>query len=273
LIRPDLCRLLRSRLYSNARNETEKRAGTSAVVFAPHQDDETLGCGGTIFLKRRTGAPVACVFMTDGSASHKRFIPEEELRGLRKTEALEAVEVLGVKREDVHFLDFPDGKLDEFRETAVGKTVEFLENYRPEEVYAPSRTDGIPDHECTYCVIVEAVRRSGRLIDICEYPVWLWSRWPWVPLKIRPGGDTIKSAMKGIQAGFGLRLIHNFRSAVYVGDSLAAKRQALSKYKTQMTVLRPGVEWPTLGKISDGEFMKCFFQEFEVFRCRKNRRP
>jgi hypothetical protein len=33
-------------------DETRERAKTSAIVFAPHQDDETLGCGGTVILKR-----------------------------------------------------------------------------------------------------------------------------------------------------------------------------------------------------------------------------
>ena len=32
--------------------------GRPAVVFAPHPDDEALGCGGTFIRKRRAGAPV-----------------------------------------------------------------------------------------------------------------------------------------------------------------------------------------------------------------------
>jgi hypothetical protein len=34
----------------------------STMIFAPHQDDETLGCGGLIALKRQLGIPVKVVF-------------------------------------------------------------------------------------------------------------------------------------------------------------------------------------------------------------------
>ena len=37
----------------------------ACIVFAPHQDDETLGSGGTIIQKKRKGADVKIVFMTD----------------------------------------------------------------------------------------------------------------------------------------------------------------------------------------------------------------
>lgn len=38
----------------------------SIIVFSPHQDDEALGCGGMIALKREQGIPIKVVFVTDG---------------------------------------------------------------------------------------------------------------------------------------------------------------------------------------------------------------
>jgi LmbE family N-acetylglucosaminyl deacetylase len=38
----------------------------SILVFAPHPDDETLGCGGTIANRVREGHEVEIFFMTDG---------------------------------------------------------------------------------------------------------------------------------------------------------------------------------------------------------------
>src|SRR5262245_5575363 len=67
-----------------------------AIVFAPHEDDEVLGCGGTILRKRRLGADVAVVFMTDGSGSHPGLMPADEMKELRAAEARAACSLLGV---------------------------------------------------------------------------------------------------------------------------------------------------------------------------------
>lgn len=256
-------------LYSGARNETADRIKRSAIVFAPHQDDETLGCGGSVILKRRAGTPVACVFMTDGSTSHRRFLDVEQLRSLRNAEAVEATQVLGVHREDVHFLGFPDGQLARFHEDAVIQVVALIERYRPDELYVPYRADGVRDHESTYAVVVDAVHKARWVVDVCEYPIWLWNQWPWVPLRIRWDREMGRTLTRLAGSGFGWRMLRECRTAVFVGDVLDTKRKALSHYRSQMMVLQPGTEWPTLGDVSGGEFLKWFFQDFEVFRCQR----
>ena len=259
---------LRRMLYAGLRNETEERLKSSAVIFAPHQDDETLGCGGTIMLKRKAGTPVACVFMTDGSTSHRSFMKDEQLRSLRKEEAINAAEVLGLSTEDVHFLDFPDGNLKCFHTDAVTQIVALLERYCPEEVYVPYRADGLQDHEGTHAVVTDALNKVGRPVEICEYPIWFWNQWPWVPFHIRCNRESGRMLWRMLFSGFGLRLLLECRSGIFVGDLLEKKKHALNQYRSQMTVLIPGTAWPTLRDVSDGEFLKCFFQEFEIFRCR-----
>jgi len=260
-------RRLRCRFHAGLRDETVTRSKTSAMVFAPHQDDETLGCGGTVILKTRAGAPVSLVFMTDGATSHRQFMREEELRSLRKTEASKAAAVLGLVPENVHFLDFPDGKLNRFHAEAAAKVVSLLDLRRPDEVYVPYRFDGTPDHESTYAVVIEAMKNSGRSVEICEYPVWFWNRWPWVPMELNFDRDSAREALKALWDCLGLRRFEEFRSGVFVGDTLEKKRQALDQHRSQMTVLMNGTNWPTLADISGGEFLRCFFQEYEVFRC------
>ena len=261
-------RRFRRQIHDGLRDETRERANTSAMVFAPHQDDETLGCGGTLVLKRRAGAPVALVFMTDGSTSHRRFMKEEQLRSLRKTEARNAAAVLGLSLEDVHFLDLPDGGLKRFHADAVSRVLDLLNRYCPAEVYVPYRSDGMPDHESTYAVVVEALGKAGRPTEICEYPIWFWNQWPWVPMEWKYGGDGVREIFRALWACFALRQFREFRSGVYVGDVLERKMQALAQHRSQMTVLIPGTAWPTLEDISAGEFLRCFFQEYEVFSCR-----
>ncbi|MDQ3548830.1 MAG: PIG-L family deacetylase, partial [Chloroflexota bacterium] len=80
------------------------------LVIAPHQDDESLGCGGAIALLSDAGMPVHVVFVSDGSGSHpaSRRFPAPALTTLREREALAALAILGVQPTSVTFLRLPD---------------------------------------------------------------------------------------------------------------------------------------------------------------------
>ncbi|HLL52387.1 MAG TPA: PIG-L family deacetylase, partial [Myxococcaceae bacterium] len=110
-MRAALRRLHRTALGHLGRPLGEEELRRGAMVFAPHPDDETLGCGGTILRKRRAGAEVRIAFLTDGAASHAHLVPREALRALREREALEAAGALGVEASRVCWLGFPDGEL------------------------------------------------------------------------------------------------------------------------------------------------------------------
>lgn len=153
----------------------------TAMIFAPHQDDESLGCGGTIVLKRAAGVPIKIVYLTggqNGQLSHpgRDPIPSETLTALRNQEALQALEVLGVSPQDVAFLNYQDGGLRKTNATTraeiVAKIVQLLADFHPEEVYVTYRSDGHPDHNATYLLVFEAMRQRGLALDLLEYPVW-----------------------------------------------------------------------------------------------------
>ena len=257
----------RDRLNAAVRDETEARSRSSALVFAPHPDDETLGCAGTVLLKTRAGARVACTFMTDGSTSHRQFVTAEHLRVQRMTEAIEATGRLGIARADVHFLGFEDGQLASFREQALQQVAGLLCAYRPAEVYVPYRSDGVQDHEATYTIVVDACRRSGLALEVCEYPIWAWNAWPCVSIRLAPNRESLRALLRTARSGFGWRLRQAFRVGIHVKDLNRSKREALDCYRSQM-VPPPGIDgWPTLHDVSGGEFLACFFSDVEVFRC------
>ena len=264
---------LRQRLNARVRDETGPRSRASAIVFAPHPDDEVLGCGGTILIKRRAGTPVACAFMTDGSTSHRQFMPAENLRHVRMTEAVDATGLLGIPREDVHFLEFDDSRLGSFRTVAIERVVALLRRYRPAEVYVPFRKDGVADHEDTYAIVLEASRQSGLALEVCEYPVWAWNSWPWVSMRVAPDREFLRAFLDATRSGAGWRLMRLFEVGICIRDVKDAKRKVLDCYSSQM-VAPPGMQgWPTLGDVSNGDFLECFFGDFEVFRCTVVRRP
>jgi LmbE family N-acetylglucosaminyl deacetylase len=259
-------RLYRGLLRARLREWPGEDLGRPAVVFAPHPDDETLGCGGTILRKKRAGAAVRIVFVTDGARSHPALMPPEEMRVTRAAEARAAAAALGVPERDVVLLGLPDGKLSEHEPEAAEKIAGVLRADLPAEVFVPYHKDGPPDHEATTRAVDSALRACGHEAVVYEYPVWFWYHWPWTPPSGRGRalvGELRESARRA------RRLLRDFRVGVRVGEELGQKRSALARHRSQVERLRPDPSWLTLGDIGGGAFLECFFLGEEVF----HRRP
>ena len=241
-------------------------ASARALVIAPHQDDETLGCGGTIALKRRAGGHVCIAFVGDGSASHSHLIERDKLQDLRELEALAAAKTLGVSEDDVVFLRVPESRFRQHRSEALERIAALIERERPDEIYMPYRDDPLDDHRITAAVVLDVLRRQGRSIRLYEYPVWLWRTWPWVPLEIGRHGWLVPLWKSTLRMWFGLGVPREFTCAVDVSAVLDVKRAALDKHSTQMRRLLPDQEWWVLADVADGAFLDNFFQPLELFR-------
>ncbi len=94
------------------------------LVFAPHPDDDIIGCGGSIAKHVRGGSDVTVVYMTSGDAGSLKY-SKGELAKMREAEAKNAAKVLGVK--DLVFLGNADGYLECNKENLV-KTVDLIRN-------------------------------------------------------------------------------------------------------------------------------------------------
>ncbi|WP_407659936.1 PIG-L deacetylase family protein [Hyalangium gracile] len=237
----------------------------SAMVFAPHPDDETLGCGGTILQKRRSGADVRIVFMTDGAASHAHLISRSELRLMRRREALEAVEALGLAPARSSWLDFPDAELSLWRAEAVTRVSRLLEQHRPQQVFLPYARGEHSDHVATHSIVYESIARLGLAATLLEYPVWSWRHWP-----VAGEGSSwgkARAVLAGCRATVcGVRFLRELRTSVAIQDVVAQKRAALERHVSQMRRRNGAPCWPTLGDVDQGEFLACFFQEYEYYR-------
>ncbi|HEY3396252.1 MAG TPA: GNAT family N-acetyltransferase [Armatimonadota bacterium] len=97
--------------------------GERVLIFAPHPDDEVIGCGGLIQECERSGAQVTVVLMTSGDASELGLLfaenavrrsPSEYLRlgKIRLQESAAALATLGVPADRLVTLGYPNGGLD-----------------------------------------------------------------------------------------------------------------------------------------------------------------
>jgi hypothetical protein len=68
-------------------------------------------------------------------------------------------------------------------------------------------------------------------------------------------------------AGFGARALLDLKYQVNIADVLQQKRLAIGQHTSQTEKLIDDPGWVTLEELSNGEWMDCFYQDREFFRC------
>lgn len=212
-------------LISKFKSQSLKATNKTAVVFAPHQDDETLGCGGTIALKRSQGVPVKVVFITDGRQGRPDWIEPEKIVPFRQQEAETALNILGVEPPDTYFIGEADGSLsqlsDSQRHKLITRLSEVLKSSCPQEVYVPHFQDGHPDHEATFGLVQAAIAHSGLQTELLQYAIWaFWHN----PLASKFNREDLTMAYR-----------------VSIASVKKQKKQAIESYKSQLPNLPYGV--------------------------------
>ncbi len=237
----------------------------SAVVIAPHPDDETLGCGGVIYKKIAAGAEVRFVFVTDGSASHKMEAGPDALRRLRAEEALEAARRLGVGADRVTFLNIPDGRAADHLDEIAGELAARLRAWRPECVFVVHCGDPPSDHRAAFAAVSDAIRAYGRPLTVFEYPVWYWYHWPWIALSGDLPGMWRKNLAQTLRTLAGLRSLSRLNAIADVSDVTDVKREALGAHRSQTERPEGRADWPVLGDLGQGDFLARLTSDYEAF--------
>jgi LmbE family N-acetylglucosaminyl deacetylase len=209
----------------------------SAMVFSPHQDDETFGCGGMIAQKREGGIPVAVTFLTDGRGSHGTDCQiQNQMIQIRQQESLTALDILGVNSADIHFLNYQDGSLTTLnslaQEEIITQISALLKRYQPGEVYVPHRKDCHQDHEATYKLVKQAIEQSHITTELLQYPIWVFWRSPlFILLKLQDIAAAYRLSVTSVRS---------------------KKQKAITAYSSQVQMLPDG-------------FIKQFLNSEEIF--------
>jgi len=131
------------------------------LVIAPHPDDESIGCGGTICAHTARGDRVTAVFLTSGESGLKR-LPLEEARCVREREAEAAAEIMKVA--SVSFLRGRDRHLGNAIEETATALGPILDRDQPERIYLPHDYDWHGDHRA--CLPIVQLSLKERQIPV-----------------------------------------------------------------------------------------------------------
>jgi LmbE family N-acetylglucosaminyl deacetylase len=251
------------------------------LIVAPHCDDETLGSGGLILKALRRGMEVRVVVVTNGDGY--MFATMEEFHSLyptskdfiyigkkRQKESIRALEKLGVAKENIYFLGYPDRGTPRLWNTFWSRSNPYtssydkvsrspykltynhssvycgadllsdlesiISSYRPDLVIYPHPGDSHPDHWGSSAFVRLALaeqRHGGYHPDAYTYLVH-YRAYP---------------AHKGLYPSEGLLPPANILNTTpkwykldMEREDTALKWQAVSAYHSQVALLRPLME-------------------------------
>jgi LmbE family N-acetylglucosaminyl deacetylase len=141
----------------------------NVLVVAPHPDDESIGCGGTLRLHVQRGDRVDVVFLTSGELGLEE-LPADDARQVREREAEQAAAILGLS--SLTFLRHPDWFLSDTEETVGKDLIRVVEQRAPERVLFPHGAEAHPDHAATARIVDRVADELRRPFGRVAFEVW-----------------------------------------------------------------------------------------------------
>lgn len=204
-------------------------SGTILIV-APHMDDEALACGGLIARSPHKDC-IHIVYATDGMKSPAPIMAGDEispdLGRIRMQESVEAMKLLGLPGQNLHFLSLPESELKKNIPALESSLREQIQNIRPDFIFVPFRYDRHPDHLAINHVIVSDLEQGRFRAQLVEY--FVYYRW-----RLMPKGD-IRKYIKT-----------QFLYELDITAVAAQKRKSLGCFTSQTTIYYPWQTRPIL---------------------------
>lgn len=137
------------------------------LIVAPHADDETLGCGGTILRAINEGHNVHWLLVT-GMTEASGFTPEQI--NTRRNEIEKVSKMYGFSA--THELMLPPAMLETLSKgEVIGPILSIVNQVKPDDVYTVYRNDAHSDHEIVYDAVMSACKsfRSPFIKRVLAY--------------------------------------------------------------------------------------------------------
>jgi N-acetylglucosamine malate deacetylase 1 len=179
------------------------------LVIAPHPDDETLGCGGTLLRRKTEGAELGWLIVTGISTEADWSVKSVQQRD---EEIDKVFELVGF--DQVFNLRLPTTKLDQLPFNGlIDKFSAVFKAFQPEEIFVPHRSDIHTDH---------------RLVFDAAEACTKWFRYPSVKRIL--AYETLS------ETEFGLDSLNFFRPNFFIDISefLERKLEVMSIYQSEL---------------------------------------
>ena len=116
----------------------ETWTGKTVLIFTPHPDDDTFGCGGIMKILADNGNNVQVVVYTnDDKGSRDLEMTSERLARIRKAEQEKACKILGIPKENITWFGYEDGNLEYADPQRLrGEVARQMKIHRPDAVFS-----------------------------------------------------------------------------------------------------------------------------------------
>lgn len=122
------------------------------LAIGCHPDDIEISCAGTLAKYKKLGHDVILCHVANGNKGHL-IIPTEELRDIRKNEAISSGEVIGA---EVISLDMPDLEIYGDDRKSRDAVVDLIRYAKPDVIITHYPDDYMPDHVAVSKLVFDA---------------------------------------------------------------------------------------------------------------------
>ena len=141
--------------------------GQRLLVFAPHQDDEIIGCGGVFLKSLRAGREIQVIYVTDGASPKLTGEDRRRYVARRHEEAQKIWMSMGGNAP--MFWDLPGRQLP-LNEATATRLAEAISDFRPDCLFIPFFLEDPHDHRKLSHLLWMAYQQH----QLPEHEVWAY---------------------------------------------------------------------------------------------------
>ena len=153
----------------------EHKSKGTVLVFCAHNDDQIIGCGGTLANLSKDGYIIKTIIYSYGARSHPH-LQHDLIVKTRVAESLRSDKILGGS--GIAYFGLLEGRLPaEIEHKRIREKVRWIiTRERPVKIFTHSVDDPHPDHRAVHRMIKDVIEELPFDIEAWTFDIWnIWS--------------------------------------------------------------------------------------------------